>query len=336
PNSFKHLIETEEPQLSRLLDKMTNALVPERRTEKNKIKAQQIISQCYFLAGLYSQNINKYKTDLSLYLLSCRLSTTEINFLNKAGITINLQTLYNYKEKIKNNHSIKINEYFVSNINNFYCFNIDNFHDIHTLQQPNNTTLLITNHLATCVTKPIENQQSVLAISNNHSFFNPENIEPTKIIINLTSKYNGCFDKSYNEYKMEWISSNNFQINSQNCIELLTLYIYDNAIKERKEEKSIKNIRVIKVKKLNLYSMNDYLKAFKMITNINSLSQYLKNNIIPIIADWPGQLFIKKIIIQSRLNPNLMPNNVKNFILILAKKLRSWRINLILELIHEG
>ncbi|CAG8480802.1 11381_t:CDS:2, partial [Racocetra persica] len=56
-------------------------------------------------------------------------------------------------------------------LNNFYCFNINDFHDIHTLRQPNNTTLSTANHLATCVTKPIENQQPILAILNNHSFF---------------------------------------------------------------------------------------------------------------------------------------------------------------------
>ncbi|KAF0382852.1 hypothetical protein F8M41_011847 [Gigaspora margarita] len=117
----KQLIETEEPQLIRFLDKITNALVSKRRTEKNKIKAQQqIISQCHLLAGLRSQNVNKYKTDLSLYLSSCELSTTRIDFLIKAGITINSKTLYNYREKIKNNHLITINEYFSSYVSKFF------------------------------------------------------------------------------------------------------------------------------------------------------------------------------------------------------------------------
>ncbi|CAG8792499.1 12284_t:CDS:2, partial [Dentiscutata erythropus] len=86
---FKQLIETEESQLIGFLDEMTNALVPKRRTEKNKKKAQQkIISQYYLLAGLRNQNINKYKTNLSLYLSSCGLSSTGIDFLMRAGITI--------------------------------------------------------------------------------------------------------------------------------------------------------------------------------------------------------------------------------------------------------
>ncbi|CAG8825830.1 11636_t:CDS:2, partial [Gigaspora rosea] len=75
PNNFKQLIETKEPQLIGFLDEITNAL-------------QQIISQYYLLAGLHSQNVNKYKTDLSLYLSSCGLSKTGIDFLMKAGITI--------------------------------------------------------------------------------------------------------------------------------------------------------------------------------------------------------------------------------------------------------
>ncbi|CAG8579262.1 4657_t:CDS:2, partial [Scutellospora calospora] len=213
---FKQLIETEEPQLIGFLDEMTNAL-------------QQIISQCYLLAGLRNQNINKYKTDLSLYLSSCSLSSTGIDFLMRAGIMISSKTLYNFKEKIKNNHLTKINEYFTSHLNIFHCFNINNFHEIHELRQPNNTTLSSANHLAT-----------FLAISNRYSFFNPKNIEPTRKIINLMSKYNGCFDKSYNKCKMEWIFQNIFQFNSQNRIDLLTLYIYDNAIKEHKEERSMK------------------------------------------------------------------------------------------------
>ncbi|CAG8750074.1 9813_t:CDS:1, partial [Dentiscutata heterogama] len=87
----------------------------ERRTEKNKKKAQQqIINQYYLLAELHSQNINKYKIDLSLYLSSCGLSINGIDFLIKAGITISSKTLYTYKEKIKNNHLLKINEYFAS------------------------------------------------------------------------------------------------------------------------------------------------------------------------------------------------------------------------------
>ncbi|CAG8601153.1 8154_t:CDS:2, partial [Scutellospora calospora] len=154
------------------------------------------------------------------------------------------KTLYKYEDKNNNylldfdcfKQLIKTEEYqlirFLNEITNallniFHYFNIVDFYNIHELCQPNNITLLSANHLA-------------ISISNEYLFFNPENIEPTRIIINLISKYNECFDKSYNKYKIEWISQNTFQSNSQNHKDLLTLHIYDNAIKEHKEERSMK------------------------------------------------------------------------------------------------
>jgi len=50
------------------------------------------------------------------------------------------------------------------------------------------------------------------------------------------------------------------------------------------------------MKELNLKNLNDYLNAIKMITDIPSLIAYLKKYIIPIVADFPGQLFIRKAI----------------------------------------
>ncbi|KAF0539733.1 hypothetical protein F8M41_006841 [Gigaspora margarita] len=110
-----------------------------------------------------------------------------------------------------------------------------------------------------------------------------------------------------------------------------------------------------------------------MIINVSSLNNYLNQNIIPIITDWPGQLFIKKIIIhlkiqQSATNiPQIYKNfhpiigplhvalNSKEIALIinyeffkqlfyfvfgdkkkLAKKPKPWQINLLLELAHKA
>ncbi|CAG8829754.1 17815_t:CDS:1, partial [Racocetra persica] len=86
--------------------------------------------------------------------------------------------------------------------------------------------------------------------------------------------------------------NNNIIFENQDQIELLTIHIYDDAIKERKEERSMKNLKIIGVQKQNLHSTKDYLDVLKIITSIESLQQYLQDNVIPIIADWPGQYFI--------------------------------------------
>ncbi|CAG8810589.1 9752_t:CDS:1, partial [Gigaspora rosea] len=97
----------------------------------------------------------------------------------------------------------------------------------------------------------------------------------------------GLFDISYNTQKLNWIA-NNIEFNNQDQIELLTIHIYDDAISERKEERSMKNIKIIGVQKQNLKSTYDYLDALKMITSIESFQPYFQKNVIPIIADWPG------------------------------------------------
>ena len=56
------------------------------------------------------------------------------------------------------------------------------------------------------------------------------------------------------------------------------------------------NCHLVNIKELNLKSLDDYLKAIEMIIDIPSLNTYLQENIIPIVADFPGQLFIRKAI----------------------------------------
>ena len=60
----------------------------------------------------------------------------------------------------------------------------------------------------------------------------------------------------------------------------------------------MKNVKVIGLMEKNLKSMSDYISALSMITKINGMNRYLHENVIPIVADWPGQLFIRKAITQ--------------------------------------
>ena len=57
----------------------------------------------------------------------------------------------------------------------------------------------------------------------------------------------------------------------------------------------MQDLKLINFKKMNLHLFEDYIEALRMIINIPSLNNYLNKNIIPIITDWPGQLFIRKI-----------------------------------------
>ncbi|CAG8740722.1 3672_t:CDS:1, partial [Dentiscutata erythropus] len=76
----------------------------------------------------------------------------------------------------------------------------------------------------------------------------------------------------------------------------------------------MKNLKIVGVQKQNLHSTKDYLDALEMITSIESLQQYFKNYIIPIIADWPGQYFIRKIL--THYYQKVSPIGTRNFTLL--------------------
>ncbi|CAG8761483.1 11956_t:CDS:1, partial [Racocetra persica] len=62
----------------------------------------------------------------------------------------------------------------------------------------------------------------------------------------LYSNIQDIFDISYNIQKLNWIN-NNIDFENQDQIELLTIYIYDDTINERKKERSMKNLKIIGV-----------------------------------------------------------------------------------------
>ncbi|RHZ89707.1 hypothetical protein Glove_12g14 [Diversispora epigaea] len=130
----------------------------------------------------------------------------------------------------------------------------------------------------------------------------------------------------------------------------------------------MKDLQLLGFNEQNLHSMQDYLNALKIIISINNKTQHLNRQITPVVADWPGQIFIRKALytqlplefqpfylqiksfipIMSPLHLSL--NSLEQVVLVhhsffeklfhfvfgqnkkLAKKPRPWRINLLLEL----
>ena len=254
-----------------------------------------------------------------------------------------------------------------------YTFNLDDYHSIHEIRRPNDTFLSSTKHFATCTAKKVNFSTPILANYNNIPLFNPVNIDANNLCKYLKQIYSSLFDRSYNYSKSQWISYSILELDKFESIDNLTIHLYEDAILELKEERSMKDLYLVDFKELELHSFDNYADALKMIINIPSLNNYLKQNVIPIITDWPGQLFIRKIITylkiqQSALNiPQVYKNfhpiigplhvalNSKETALIinyeffkqlfhfvfgdkkkLAKKPKPWRINLLLELAQKA
>jgi len=135
----------------------------------------------------------------------------------------------------------------------------------------------------------------------------------------LLNKYTGIFDITYTECQSFWISQRHQNINTFDCIELLTIHSYDNSIAEKKDERSMNGLQLIGFKEQHLHSMQDYLNALQIILNVSEKTKHLEKQIAPIVADWPGQLFIRKALTHLHiLKQSTIPKEIESFIPMLG------------------
>ena len=149
--------------------------------------------------------------------------------------------------------------------------------------------------MATCISKQITSCPQIPITYNGTSIHNPAYVDAYNINYHLIHKYYRIFDKSYTESKFEWIQQK-MELTSFDRIELLTVHSYDNAILEKKDERSMKNVRLVGMKEQQLHSMQDYINALKIILE-SSNNTHLNGYVAPVVADWPGQLFIRKALV---------------------------------------
>ena len=175
-------------------------------------------------------------------------------------------------------------------------------------------------HFASCLLKLVNNYTPIPITYQNISIQNPKNIDADNLCWYLETHYGGIFDTSYNIRKNQWIIQKLINQNQFDYIDQLTIHIYNDAIQERKEERSMKGVHMISFQNMNLHSLADYLKAMQTIANVPSLKEYFLLNIAPIVADWPGQLFIRMAITHLHLqgNQSSIPLYVHSFVPILG------------------
>jgi len=224
--------------------------------------------------------------------------------------------------------------------------------------------------MATCVSKKIE-CRPIPEIYNGISIFNPNNIEAHRINYQLIHNFKGVFDESYNGRKLKWSYSNEQQFLESNRIELLTVHSYDSLIAERQHDRSMIGTRIVQFQENNLHSLDDYVDVLISVSKIESINRHLRNNVIPVAADWYGQLFIRKAITKIRNQDEDANSIIKNFIpligplhvslntrehvilihweffnkmyhsifgsnKVLAQKPKPWRINFLLDIASRG
>ncbi|RIB21754.1 hypothetical protein C2G38_2243739 [Gigaspora rosea] len=99
----------------------------------------------------------------------------------------------------------------------------------------------------------------------------------------------------------------------------MTLHKFDDRIQERREERKMKDTILLDFFKLSLKEMDQYIDALQHVCNVPLLTNYLNNYVIPVVADWPGQVFTRQAITLRLLNrKDNIPNSILSFIPIIG------------------
>ncbi|RIB03010.1 hypothetical protein C2G38_2226275 [Gigaspora rosea] len=162
----------------------------------------------------------------------------------------------------------------MEHLNNALILNIDDYHNIHVQQQPRTTATSLPTHMATIVANPC----LTLAIPRNQ-VLNPKIVDGELIIRNIDKRFIVNLGVPYYKYIKNCIKREYTDIE---LLEKLTLHSYNDRLAEKK---------------------NSLQTVYKQ----KPMQEYLSKFAIPVVADWPGQFYIRKAIAQKALldNPNI-------------------------------
>ncbi|PKC01607.1 hypothetical protein RhiirA5_426445 [Rhizophagus irregularis] len=197
------MIEEANPELKEFFLLIVNTIISRNRLAHNKLKAKKlIVVLCYIIAGLHNKFVNQFKLEIRLYLAASGTTWEAIDIMSSLGFLACGKTIADFQKKIQTIH-LKLKITFQKR----NCLHIYNWQNISLL-----------------VTKPVVECPAVPLTFDSIFIYNPNNIEAPRICWYLLNNYTGIFDVLYTNFQEHQ------GINTFDRIELLTVYIYDNAI----------------------------------------------------------------------------------------------------------
>src|SRR6266508_1321783 len=303
PIAFKTMLEKADKDLIGFFDELYAGTNPNTKSyQTNENNKKKLVSLCYFLASINNKYINGIKVDIGSYLQTSGTSSSSIDTLANIGVSVTRKTVNRKKNLISDEHQQTVDDYCLQNIENMFILNIDDYHNIHRRNQP---TLLQTHNIYHFVTILLNTNTKIPRIPiyslNNFLIHNPKGIDSELIISNFKNDFMNQLGKSYYEQKELW---KNFLIEDSydNRVELLNIHNYDGRIQNYHELRSMSNSKLVDFILHSLHSTKDYVECLDLIFKVferlerTSEENYLNNFVIPVIADWPGQVNIRRAI----------------------------------------
>ncbi|PKC60709.1 hypothetical protein RhiirA1_444780 [Rhizophagus irregularis] len=293
------MLETEDADLIGFFDELYQGTNPKTKSDKtNNSNKKKLVSLCYFLASINNKYINGIKADIGSYLQTSGASATSIDTLANLGLSVSRMTVNQQKKIVSDEHKQSVDNYCLQNIEKMFVLNIDDYHNIHRRTMP---SLLETHnifHFVTILLNSNPNIPRIPCFSNNILIHNPKGIDSKLIIKKFENYFMNQIGKSYYEQNELW---KNLLIEDsyENRIENLNVHNYDGRIQKHQELRSLNNSKLVDFILHPLHSTKDYIECsnllFKVFERLEN-TDYLDHYIIPIIADWPGQVNIRRAI----------------------------------------
>ena len=293
------MLETTDADLIGFFDELYEGTNPTSKSEKtNNNNKKKLVSLCYFLASINNKYINGIKADIGSYLQTSGASATSIDTLANLGLSVSRMTVNRQKKIVSDEHEQSVDNYCLQNIEKMFVLNIDDYHNIHRRTMP---ILLETHnifHFVTILLNSNPNIPRIPSFSNNILIHNPKGIDSKLVIKKFENYFMKQIGKSYYEQNELW---KNLLIEDsyENRIENLNVHNYDGRIQKHQELRSLNNSKLVDFILHPLHSTKDYIECsnllFKVFERLEN-TDYLENYIIPIIADWPGQVNIRRAI----------------------------------------
>jgi hypothetical protein len=117
PEEFKKILEESEPSLRGFFDQLVAGTNPQAKShmtnEKNK---KRLVSFCYFLAGLNNKFIDGIKAEVGLLLDASGASSSAIETLAGAGLTVRRETIARQKAQHVEAHTVTVERFLSENV----------------------------------------------------------------------------------------------------------------------------------------------------------------------------------------------------------------------------
>jgi len=117
PEEFKKMLEGNEPALKGFFDQLVAGTNPKAKShmtnEKNK---KRLVALCYFLAGLNNKFINGIKAEVGHLLDASGASSSAIETMADAGLTIRRETIGRHKSQYAEKHLETVGDFLSDNV----------------------------------------------------------------------------------------------------------------------------------------------------------------------------------------------------------------------------